>query len=129
MQFTQNELLFLYLFVVICVVASFIAIKKKPRAPVKLQLGKTGNKKPVPRAGSQAAKPNTQPSTAHSRKEKALNAFFDFQGKRYDAFEVLNLPAGASIKAAQSAFNAQFLSAQPSHQALLKAALEAIRKR
>lgn len=126
MQLTQNEYLFLYLIAVICVVASFIAIRKKPRDPVKLQL-KTANKKPVPRAGAQAAA-NTQSSTNHSRKEKALNAFFDFHGKRYDAFEVLDLPGGASIKAAQSAFNAHFLSADNAKQALLKAALEAIRR-
>lgn len=116
--------------------ASFIAIRKKPRDPVKLRL-QTQNKKPVPRAGAQAAqaqanqanRANTQTTNSHSRKEKALNAFFEFQGKRYDAFEVLNLPAGASIKAAQSAFNAQFLSAEGANRALLKAALEAIRTR
>lgn len=123
----------LYLFAVICVVASFIAIRKKPRDPVKLRL-QSANKKPVPRSSSQAAQKQAggakpQPNSNHSRKEKALNAFFDFQGTKYDAFEVLGLPAGASIKSAQSAFNAQFLSAQGSQRALLKAALEAIRTR
>lgn len=128
MQLTQNEYLFLYLFAVICVVASFIAIRKKPRDPVKLRL-QTPNKKPVPRNPGQANRANTQSRPEYSRKEKALNAFFEFQGKRYDAFEVLNLPAGASIKAAQSAFNAQFIGAEGANRALLKAALEAIRTR
>ena len=53
-----------------------------------------------------------------------INCFFTYNGKKYDAYEVLDLPAGSSQESVLSAYQAK--AQQTKNKELLKAALSAL---
>jgi hypothetical protein len=57
-----------------------------------------------------------------------LNVMFNYNGHSWDAYEVLGIPAGASLEAVRERFNAALETSQPQSQDFIKAALEAILK-
>ncbi len=59
---------------------------------------------------------------------KNLNVFFNYNGHTWDAYEVLGLPAGASLKMVKSGFEKSVASSQKESHEFLRTALEAILK-
>jgi hypothetical protein len=134
----QNDFLLLNAGVVTLVVISLVVMRRKPPQPVKLQLHAKDSRVPAkpqqpqqpPPPGAPppppgAAKPGAAPQSQRSV-EKALNVFFDFDGRSYDAFDVLQIPAGSSLASAQIAFNTLARVSKPESQALLQTAISAI---
>ena len=71
----------------------------------------------------------TDPAFVASAAEKSLNAFFNFNGHMFDAYEALGIPAGSSPQAARDAFERTAPSARPESRAFLMEALRAIERR
>jgi hypothetical protein len=60
--------------------------------------------------------------------EKSLNAFFNYNGHTFDAYEVLGLPAGSPIEAARLAFTRAARELDPESLPFLETALRAIER-
>lgn len=70
----------------------------------------------------------TDPGTGSSE-EKSLNAFFNFNGHTFDAYESLGLPAGSSVEAARAAFERAAAASERESIRFLEEALRAIERR
>lgn len=100
--------------IVILVVGSYVFIRRKPRQPVSLNL-KNRAGKPVPNFSRTEYKPRPRPlldprplinelTGVGNEPEKDLNILFQWNGHTWDAYEVLDVPAGSSRVSVQKAF-------------------------
>lgn len=101
--------------VVIFLLVSFLRIRKGARPPVQLDLF----------AGGSGATPSSRPSLSS---ERALNAFFNYNGHAWDAFEALGIPAGSSAAVARAAFERAVAESQPETRAFLEEALKTVER-
>lgn len=57
----------------------------------------------------------------------SLNVMFNYNGHTFDAYEVLNVPAGSTLDEAKAAYNRSLGNVDPASKAFYQAALEAIK--
>jgi hypothetical protein len=115
-----------YIAIVTPIALSILFMRRGSNSPVQLRM-KDG---PV-NAGAKMAttEPNRKPardeanSTANA--EKSLNAFFNWNGHLWDAYEALGIPAGSSIESVHSAYQRATAGADDNTKLFFKAALEA----
>lgn len=98
----------------------------RPEAPVKRADEKSSPAKPAAaeRGASRTAEP---PHSA--RQEKTLNVFFLYNGHDWDAYEVLGLPAGASMTLVTQRYQEVLRSADKGQTEFFEAAYQAILKK
>ena len=129
-------------------IAAFIAalflVRKKNRAPTKLNLrgaSQAGSSLPVaqmsgvvgnaPAAAKAPAvevlSPETRAAQSLSPREKSLNAFFNYNGHMWDAYEILGLPAGAGPALVEQAYQKEFAKAKGEAQEFIQLAYQTIR--
>lgn len=126
----SNGVVILNLVVALAVIGIFLW-GRRGKGPSRLDLsrGNSPYRKPAGRLGSQSSKAPVVPGSngfdsADSR-AKALNILFQFQGRTYDAFQVLELPGGASLQEVREKYEV-LVRASTQKPDLLKAAYEAI---
>lgn len=149
MDLSPKQYLFIYLLVIAPVVISFFIRRKN--APTRLNLtGQDPEKEPkqtVPIAQPPPATPPAKktdlaseirkppprrqrgeypPPRVEPLAEKSLNAFFNWNGHSWDAFEVLGIPAGSSAQAAQVAYQELITRSAPDSHDFYKAAYDTI---
>jgi hypothetical protein len=148
---TQNigqHFLILNGLVVTLVVLSFIVMRRAPKGPVKLELrdeievasdqareAKAVAEKPKPKfRDPRLGWKDYQPRLKRPRVEvlepedsgRSLNAFFNWNGHTWDAYEVLGIPGGSSVESARIAHDRAAALADAETLPFLKAALTII---
>lgn len=155
-EFTAKNFLILNGTVVTLLVLSFLAMRRSSKPPTRLELRdedevasdnarevKKVPEKPPPKYRDPRLEPavkkpvgwdNYQPRVRHPAGDspagsvRAVNLQFMWNGHSWDAYEVLGLPAGSSLEAAQVAFQRAAALADQETLPFLRAALDAIAK-
>lgn len=65
-------------------------------------------------------------SMAGAESARSLNVVFQHEGNWYDAYEVLELPAGTSLEQARARFNDLLKTVAPARIGIIKEAIKAI---
>lgn len=117
--------LIIYAAIVTPILLSFFFIRRSNQ-PVKLHLESGGG---MGDAFSGAFSKALRGDSAAALKERPLNVFFNWNGHSWDAYEVLGLPAGASMDAVTAAFERLQKEGDQSSMPFFKAAFEALQKR
>ena len=113
----------------------FFLTGKKQKQPTKLSLKNSFQKKSyenqrgVQKSGPQGPIYQTDFTNVDPAESqiKNLNVIFIYNGHSFDAFEVLGLPAGSSLKQAEAVFQAQSKGVNAEKYDFLQSALTAIR--
>lgn len=103
--FTQGAFVALNAAIVTLVVGSYVFVRRKPRDPVSLNL-KNKDGKAVANYSRTEYRPraNSLYGKTGDEIEKELNVLFQWNGHTWDAYEVLDVPAGSSRVMVQKAF-------------------------
>lgn len=80
---------------------------------------------PILYASKEKTTPSVHPDLS-AVKSKCLNVMFNYNGHSWDAYEVLGVPAGASIKTVTEAYQVSLRRNSPSSMEFLEAAYKAI---
>lgn len=122
-----------YIAIVTPIALSILFLRRGSSSPVQLRLKKgdpatPSAVKPTPVQPQQKmARPPTVVQREPARPtEFSLNAFFNWNGHSFDAYEALGLPAGSSLESAHSAYQRAISGADEDSKLFFKAALEAI---
>lgn len=83
------------------------------------------NAEPEPQQAAVAVRGRTQPDLA-DKNSKNLNVMFNYNGHSWDAYEVLGVPAGASIKTVTEAYQTALRRSDKSSMEFLETAYRAI---
>lgn len=110
--------------VVLLLVISFLR-KRQPVKPVKLKLRKKNGLGTLERAIEGEIEERVVDC---EKQEKELNVFFVFNGHSFDAYEVLGVPAGASLEVVQKQYE-RVCQEDPENQEIHDLALQTIQKR
>jgi hypothetical protein len=130
---SQGEFVALNAAIVTLVIGSYVFIRRKPRGPVSLNL-KNRAGKPVPNFSRTEYRPRPRPlrvdgQSAPHGDEKDLNVLFQWNGHTWDAYEVLDVPAGSNRVSVQKAFDRLKSEVDEESVPFVTAAYQAIIKR
>jgi hypothetical protein len=122
-----------YIAIVTPIALSILFLRRGSNSPVQLRLKKGDPAPPLapvqPRQKA-ARPPAAVPRESARPKEISLNAFFNWNGHSFDAYEALGIPAGSSLESAHSAYlqaiSGAAASGDEDSKLFFKAALEAI---
>jgi hypothetical protein len=106
-------------------IRNFSRVEYRPRATNKQILGEV--------LGSKATRPHPESAGFETTNPGAgatdLNVLFNWNGHTWDAYEVLDIPAGSSVASAKAAFEKLKKELDPQSFPFLTAAFEAIRQK
>lgn len=116
-------------------------VRRGNRQPTRLNLraqaerfsGGSKERHPVPAArGSKRPylhliSPEALEAQSLSPQEKSLNVLFNYNGHTWDAFEILGIPAGSSLKVAEEAHRKAHAKSSPEARDFIDSAFQAIR--
>lgn len=107
---------FILYYVAFTVLALIAFFRRRPRRGMRLKLRGQGNSAPK---GQLDGVPE----------ERSLNVVFQYDGQAWDAYEVLDLPAGSSLEKVEQIYKQKLTAADAGSRPFLEAAYQAIRKR
>lgn len=118
-----------YIAIVTPIALSILFMRRGSNSPVQLRLkNESANKKRD--VTMTAPEPNrnrvNSPTVKETPTEKSLNAFFNWNGHLWDAYEAFGLPAGSSLESVHSAYERSIVDADDNTKLFFKAALDAI---
>lgn len=138
---------------VVTLLVMFFSLRKRPKNPTQLQLGKIKPdikaaaiyKKPADGAGANTGTGGGAGSSSRagvngggaaagatasgaSARARSLNCIFVYNGHSWDAFEVLGIPAGAPLEMAQASFQQMLAKTSSDSHEFLRAAIDAIQR-
>jgi hypothetical protein len=109
-----------YIAIVTPIALSILFMRRGPKAPVQLRLK---NENSAPLAPRKTVAPEVTPEMSP---EISINAFFNWNGHLWDAYEALGIPAGSSLESVKTAYQRAITGADDNTKLFFKAAFEAI---
>ena len=103
---SQQKFLFFYGLIAVFFTLMFLRLKLKKDRPTSLNLRKIRS---------------SQAKNVEVNNEEELNIYFSFQGKMWDAYEVIGVPAGSSMAEVENAYTKASNQDNPSEEILDKA--------
>jgi len=116
-----SDFMFFYLLVGVGI-AAFIFYSKKHK-PSRLRMRAGSSKVPEVYGKTQERYEDMKAGV------KSLDCFFMFNGHEFNAYDVLEIPAGAPMPTVEQAYMAIMAKADPSQELFFKAAYDAIQRR
>ncbi len=114
--------------IVILLIASILFLRRGNSDSTRLNLRKSSDR--IPQAtggeGPLSGLNNMSENGDKADGARSLNVVFQFEGNWYDAFEILDIPAGTSLAQARERFNELLKSVSTSRHELIKEAIKAI---
>ncbi len=110
--------------IVILLIASILFLRRGNTESTRLNLRRTSDSTPQTTMKARSVDDIDNMDGADSA--RSLNVVFQHEGNWYDAFEVLELPAGTSLEDARTRFNELLKSVEPARIHIIKEAIKAI---